>query len=1054
MKLIDFSVKHSLFVNLLSVFVIIAGTVSIFELRREAFPDISFDKVSISTIYKGASAEEVEKLVTTKIEREVREVDDIESIYSSSLEGVSLINLEISLDAKDKKKVINDIQKAVDRVTDLPEGVDDRPVVTEITSGKIPVIKVALSGKLEEFELRDYADALKDRFEDINGVASVARSGWRDEEFWVEPDAGKMAEYYVSIEEIMDSLAKRNVAIPGGKLRDNNQEYMIRVMGEFTTKEEIENVVIRANDQGNWLKVKDVARVKHTFEEEKITERVMGTRAITLTVIKREKGDAIKIVDKVNKTIDEFKKSSPGELKISTFYDMSYYIKRRLNVLKFNGTIGLLLIIGILFLFLEPIPALMTFLGIPIAMFTTLYAMNLMGMSINLITMFGLVVVLGIVVDDGIIISENVYRYLEQGLSPNQAAIKGASEVAAPVISTVLTTIAAFSPLLFMTGLLGKFIRNIPFVIIIALTASLMEAFIILPSHLADFAKPLKKGSIDDKEKAHWLVVLREKYRKLLKTALENRYKVASGIVALFFVCILLVKHVIPFVLFGSGGVEQFQLRAEAKKGTSLERMSELMIPVEEFISKIPKEYMDTYETIIGEASEERGFDPEAKTGSNVAGMTIYLTPSQQRKKTADQIMDEYRPALEVLEEQIPELEKLYFREQKEGPPVGKSIDIRVRGEDFSIINQIVTKIKNFMGTVDGVQDINDSYDLGSQELQIEVDKEKASAAYLNIGRIASSVRSAIEGGLATTIKRSKAEDEIKVLVRLPKKQRDTLNVFESLLIPNQLGNLIPLKEVAHINEHIGLRSIGHLDGKRFVSVTGGVDLKKITSAKANALIKKEFKDIAKEYPGYTVKYAGEEEETQKSMLSLLSAFAIAVLLIFLILATQFNSLVQPMIVLLTIPFGMIGVVLAFLLHGMNFSFLAILGIVGLTGIVVNDSIVLVDFINRMRRDGASRQESIIEAGVIRMRPVLITTFTTVAGLSTVAYGIGGSDPFLKPMALAIAWGLTFATILTLIVMPCFYAIVDDIALKVVKHGTVFERFNGNYKNKHSLKTK
>ncbi len=1046
MKIVDFSVKHSLFVNLLSVFVIVAGLVAMFQLRREAFPDISFDKVIISTIYKGASAEEVEKLVTTKLEKEIREVDDIENIYSSSIEGASLINLEISLDAKDKKKVINDIQKAVDRVTDLPEGVDDRPIVTEITSGKIPVIKIALSGDMDEFKLRDLADALKDRFEDINGVASVVRSGWRDEEYWVEPDLAKMRDYHVSIEEIMDSLAKRNVAIPGGKLRDSNQEYIIRIMGEFITREEIENVVIRANDQGNWLKVRDVARVKHTFEEEKITERVMGTRAVTLTVIKREKGDAIKIVEDVKKTIDEFKSISAQDIKISSFYDMSFYIQRRLKVLRFNGTIGLLMILGILFLFLEPIPALMTSLGIPISFLATLYVMNLLGMSINLITMFGLVVVLGIIVDDGIIISENVYRYLEKGLPPKQAAIKGASEVAAPVISTVLTTIAAFSPLLFMTGLLGKFIRNIPFVIIIALTASLIEAFVILPSHLADFAKPLKKGSIDDKEKAHWLVVLREKYRKLLKGALNNRYRVASGIVALFFVCILIVRFVIPFTLFGAGGVEQFQVRAEAKKGTSLERMSELMVPVEKFISEIPKKYMETYETIIGEASEERGFDPEAKSGSNHAGMTVYLTASQQRAKTANEIMDEYRLGLEQLKEQMPEFEKLYFREIKEGPPVGKAIDIRVRGENFSVINEIIAKIKSFMATIEGVKDINDSYDLGSQEVQIIVDEQKASAAYLSVGQIARSVRSAIEGGLATTIKRSKAEDEIKVLVRLAKQDRDTLSVFESLLIPNQFGNLIPLKEVAHVKEHVGLRSIGHLEGKRFVTVTAGVKEKQTTSGKVNALVKNEFKDITKQYPGYTVKYAGEEEETQKSMLSLLAAFGIAVLLIFVILATQFNSLVQPVVVLLTIPFGMIGVVLAFLIHGRNFSFLAILGIVGLTGIVVNDSIVLVDFINRMRREGMSRRESIIEAGALRMRPVLLTTFTTVAGLSTVAYGIGGSDPFLKPMALAIAWGLAFATLLTLIVMPCFYAIIDDISLKVVKHGTVFERKNGKKK--------
>lgn len=1045
MKLIEFSVKHSLFVNLLSVFLIVAGLVSMFELRREAFPEVSFDLVTLSTIYKGASSEEVEKLVTTKLETELREVDDIEEIYSSSIEGLSSIVLKISIDAKDKRKVVNDIQKAVDRVTDLPEGVDDRPVVTEITSGKVPVIKVAVSGQMTEFELRDLADNLKDRLEDIDGVASISRLGWRDEEYWVEPALGKMKEYHVSIQEIMDSLAKRNITIPGGKLRHDNQEFIVRTMGEFVSKEEIEDVVIRANDQGNWLKVKDVASVRHTFEEETRINRFLGTRSITLTVIKREKGDAIKIVSQVNKIISEFKNINPDKLKITTFNDFSFYIKRRLNVLKFNGTIGLLFVVGILFLFMHHIPAFMTSLGIPVAMLTTMYAMNLLGMSINLITMFGLIVVLGMIVDDGIIISENVYRYLEAGMPPKQAAIKGATEVAAPVVSTVLTTIAAFTPLLFMTGLLGKFVRSIPLVIIIALTASLMEAFIILPSHLADFCKPLKKG-VDEKESVNWLVALRGWYKRVLDKALNYRYRVALITTIVFIICLLIIKFLIPFILFSSRGVEQFAIRAESKEGTSLERMSELMLPVEQFVSEIPKEYIESYETVIGEISEERGFDPDAKKGSNIALINVYLTPSQRRHKSAKEIVDELRPGLEKIKEDNLEFEKLFFREFREGPPVGKAIDLIVRGEEYPVINEIILKIKNFLKGISGVQDLTDSYDLGSQELRVYIDEEKATQAYLTIGSIAAAIRNAFEGGLATTIKRSKAEDEIKVLVRLPKEQRDTLKVFNDLLIPNKFDNLIALKDVSVVREYKGLRSIGHLNGKRYVSLSGDVDSKKITSSKLNAIISRKFRDVSKEYPGYSLKYGGEQEETRKSMRSLFSAFGIAILLIFVILATQFNSLIQPAIVMLTIPFGMIGVVFAFLIHRENFSFLAIMGLIGLAGIVVNDSIVLVDFINKLRRQGVSRRESIIQAGSLRIRPVLITTFTTVAGLSTVAYGIGGSDPFLKPMALAIAWGLIFATALTLIVMPCFYAIVDDIALKVVKHGTVFKHLNNEAK--------
>jgi multidrug efflux pump subunit AcrB len=1039
MKIAEFSVKHSLFVNLVSALLIIAGLISAVQLRREAFPEVSFDTVMVSTAYRGGSPEEVERLVTTPLEKELKEVDNIEEISSSSHEGISTISLEIDPDTKDKDKVINDIQKAVDRVVDFPEGVDKRPQVIEIDSSQIPVIKVALSGKLTEFDLRELADNLRERLEDINGVAAVRRSGWRDEEFWVEVDLNKMKDYHISIQEVMQALQARNVTIPAGKLKSEGKEFILKTQGEFTTKEEIEDTIIRANDLGNWLKVKDVATVRHAFQEELVINKALGTRAITLTVVKKHSGDTITIVNNVNKIIAEFKNGSPQELKISSFYDLSYYVKRRLNVLKNNGIIAFIFVVISLLFFLHPTVALFTALGIPIAMLTTLWVMNLTGMSINLITMFGLIVVLGMVVDDGIIISENVYRYVEDGMPPKEAAIKGTTEVIAPVLATVVTSIAAFSPLLFTKGLIGKFIRNIPLVVIIALSASLLEAFIILPSHLADFLKASKKGEkIKAKKESAWFKKLVRLYTKILNRALNNRYKVTGGIVAAFICAVIIARFFMPFVLFSSRGVEQFMVRAETEPGISLEKMNELMLPVEDFISKAPPEYLDTFETQIGEMTEERGFDPYAQQGSNFAQITVYLTPAQQRHKTAKDIIEELRPGLA----KIKGFKKLYFREFKEGPPVGKSVELYIRGEDFSAINEIVAKIKDYLSKLKGVYDIADSYDLGNQELRIIVDQEKATRAYLSVGQIASSVRNAFEGGQATTIKRSKAEEEIKVLVKLPKEQRDNFEIFDKLLIPNSYGNLVPLKSVARVSQYQGLRAISHLEGKRLIAVTAEVDNKNITSAKANQLLQKEFKNIPSQYPGYNLKFGGETEERTKSVLSLVSAFWIAFLLIFLILATQFNSLIQPFVVMLTIPFGMIGVIIALLLHGEPFSFFSILGIVGLTGVVVNDSIVLVDFINKLRKNGVSRRDSIMEAGKLRLRPVILTTVTTVVGLSTVAYGIGGADPFLQPMALAIAWGLFFATGLTLIVMPCVYAIIDDVTLKIVKHSTVRKENN------------
>jgi multidrug efflux pump subunit AcrB len=1027
MKISEFSVRHSLFVNLCSLIIIIGGLFSLFTLKKEAFPSVSYNVVRVTTSFRGASAEKVERLLTSPLEKELREVDNIDEIVSSSYEGLSTIIIKISSDVKDIRKVVNDIQQAVDKVTDLPEDVDEKPTVTEITSDEFPVIKVSVSGSMDEFTLREYADTLRTLLEDINGVSAVERSGWRDEEYWVEPDLNTMKKYHISFRELVDSLRSQNVDIPGGKQEYSGKELIVKVKGELKRKEDIENTVIRSNDLGHWIKVKDVANVRHTFSDDIIINKAFGTRAIILTVIKKKKGDIIRIVDEVHKTIKRFKEGAPPELKIGTFYDLSYYVNRRLNVLRSNGIIGFIFVIIVLFVFLPPIPAFMTALGIPIAFFVTLWIMSTLGLTINLITMFGLVMVLGIIVDDSIIISENVFRYIEKGLKPPEAAIVGTNEVYRPVLATVITTMVAFSPLMFMQGLIGKFVRYIPFVVIIALMASLIEAFFVLPSHLADFSKPLKKG-FSPKDKDSWFYRFRIFYRKVLIKAINKRYKVIGVVSVLFIFSLIVAKFFMPFVLFSPHGVEQFSIMLEAEPDTNLYRTNEFISQVEKIVDTLPSKYLRAYETIIGKLMERRAYDPNVKQGNNFAQINVYLTAPSQRRKSAEEIIAMIRPRIEALFNTLREkgVEKLYFHRLRPGPAIGKPIDVKVQGEDFKKMLPIIAEIKQFLSSLEGVRDISDSYNLGSQEIHILINEEKAQKAFLTNTNIAFAIRAAFSGAVATTIKREKAEKEIRILVRLPRKERNNPEVFNKILVSNKFGNLIPLKEVVSFKKVRTLRTIKHIDGKRFISVTAEVDNKRMTSMKANTLLKKKFSDIPLRYPGYSLKFGGEEEETATSLKSLLRAFIIAVCLIFLILATQFNSLLQPFIVMLTIPLGVIGVIVAFLLHQEPLGFFAIMGFVGLTGVVVNDSIVLVDFINK-RRDKTSLREAVIEAGTLRLRPVLLTTITTVCGLATVAYGIGGLDPFLRPMALAISWGLMFATLFTLIVIPCTYLIIEDI---------------------------
>ncbi|MFC1510598.1 efflux RND transporter permease subunit [Candidatus Omnitrophota bacterium] len=1037
MKLAGFSVRNSVLINLISFLIIVVGIFAMFHLRKEAFPQVDYDIMSITTYYPGAPAEDVEKLVTIPIEKEIKGISGIKDIDSVSEEGFSNIGITIDPKATDKEQVVDDVERAVDRVRNLPSGVKDDPYIFELKSKEIPVIEISISGPYSEQVRRQYAENLEDIVLNITGVASVRRFGWRDPQFHVEVNPVKIKEYHVSMNEIMTALKTRNITLPGGHLTTQTEEFNVRTTGEFNTAQEIENVIIRANDAGNWLRIKDIAQVLDTFEDEKSIGRVNGERALGLVVVKSEGGDITAVVTNVLESVEQFKKSIPDDMELETANDMSFYVKRRLGVLKMNGLIGFVLVLIILFLFLDPMPALMTAIGIPIALFTTFFAMMALGITVNLVSMLGLIIVLGMLVDDGIIVSENVYRYIEQGMPPKEAAVKGTNEVMAPVLATILTTFAFFAPLFFLPDIIGKFIREIPMVVILALSASLFEAFIILPSHLADFVrgKKYQNGHHEDRRKRGWFIKLSKIYERTLRGAIKHRYLVIAGLVVFSAVTIFCAIFVfkLKVIMFTGEGIEDFFIRAEAKQGTSLEQMEELLKPVEKMVEGLGDHELDSYRTYIGEITEEIGFDPNSKRGTNFGQVTVYLTPAQRRERRQKDIVEALRPQLE----KIQGFEKLYFYAAKEGPPSGKAVEIGVKGDRLERLNEISQILAEHLKTIEGVSDVSTNYNFGKKELKVIVDEARAKKFYISITDVANAVRSTFYGGIATTVKPLKAEDEIEVVVRYEEDYRNKRNSFEDILVENAQGNLIPLKSVAQIVEKEGLHAITHYDGKRVVWVTADVDQEKATSFSVNSKMKKQFDNIEKDYLGYSLKFGGEYEEQKETQVNLLFSFVIALFICYIILTAIFKSLIQPFIVMTAIPFGILGVVIAFMLHGRPLSFFALMGSVGLAGIVVNDSVVLVDFINKSRKSGMGRRESLITSGLTRLRPVLMTTITTIGGLVSVAYGIGGGDPFLKPMGLSICWGLFFATGLTLLVIPCIYAIVDDIILKIFHHATV-----------------
>ena len=1024
MKLEEFSVKYPLFVNLLSVFIILAGLLSLKQMNREAFPNFSFDIVQVSTLLSGASPAEIEKLVTQPIEEKIAEVNDIEKYESFSVEGRSQVVITIDPDTDNKDRVVNDIQRAVDRVEDLPDEIEDRPLVFEIQTKTTPIVEVHINGDVPYPDLRRYAKNLEDRLLDIPDVSSVAKLGYREKEMSVEVNPALLDRHHIALTEVMDALRKQNRNVPGGKVLRGDQEYIVRTVGEFYTPEEIEQTVIRANDLGNVIKVGDIATVKETYEEELVLYRTNGENTINLVVIKKEKGDAIDLVERVKQVTLEYKKELPEAVEIELINDFSFWIKRRLGILSNNAYIGIVLVIASLLVFLSRSVALTTALGLPVAGFSAFFFMNIMGISVNLISMFGLIIVLGILVDDSIIVAENIYHHLEQGKSAHDAAIDGLREVFWPVTATILTTIAAFTPLLFMSGIFGKFVSVIPKVVIIALIASFIEAIFILPSHVAEAAHFGKWWAKDraKKVKSDWLEPLAVRYERMLRKWLKFRYAIFVVVPIVITLTGALYYFKMDFILFSAKGIEIFFLRAEAEVGTPLEKTADLMVPLEKLIEEIPDDILDDYITQVGIVQNDPN-DPFTSRGSHMGQIVVFLSPAQKREVTADEVIDNLRGRLKPIQEQQG-FSRVWFDRVRPGPPVGKPVAIRVRGEDFEVLNQIARKVEEQLKTIEGVVDIRSDYELGKKEFVYKIIPDLVGTALLSVEEVAANLQIAYDGGVATIIKT--AEEEIDVVVRFPFEAREDPNSIRNLYVRNRNDVLVPLWKITNVSQDQGVSVIKHLDRKRVVSVTASVQEKVITSAKVNSLMKEKMAPLMKDYLDYTILYSGEQEDTEKSLQDLQHAALLAMVMIFLILATNLGSVTQPLIVMTSIPLSLIGVVIAFFLNNEPLGFMALIGCVGLAGIVVNDAIVLVHAINKYRHQGMDVFEAVVRGGRRRLRPVLLTTFTTVLGLLPVAYGIGGKDPFLVPMALAISWGLLFATTLTLIVVPTFYMILND----------------------------
>ncbi|MCX7978561.1 MAG: efflux RND transporter permease subunit, partial [Bdellovibrionaceae bacterium] len=894
---------------------------------------------------------------------------------------------------------------------------------------------VAISGDENPLRLREIARELEKRLESVPGVAKVVFRGLRDLEIRVNVDPQKLQARGLTLDDVINSLRSQNRSVPGGTITPvqglgGGGEKIVRTVSELKTPQDVANAVIRANESGLTFRVRDVATVEYDLERPTVLNRVNGRPSISLTVLKKEKADAIRLVEDVKKATAEFASEHKG-LFTDFINDLSLLVKRRLGVLSSNMLVGLVLIAVILTLFLPGRIALVVISGVILSFFGTMIIFhNFLGTSLNLISLMGLIIVSGMLVDDAIVASDNIARLRDEGLDRERAAIDGAHQIAAPITASVLTTVLAFAPMLFMSGIFGKFIAFIPTGVIVALLFSLFESLIILPGHMAHYVHSMHlepRGPWSRFKLAFlrfWDNEVTERYTRIVEILVRRRYTVAISSLGFVILTGIIAASTLKFILFPPGGIDTFFIRAKIPTGASLDETAAAMEPIEKAIMELPKEELKNFATTIGLIQQDAN-DPNSKRGTEYAQIAVYLTPETDRVRSADEIIEDLRQKIGK-----PEIfEQLTFQKVAGGPPVGRPISLSVQGKEYEQILAAVADLKKVVAEIPGVFDVQDSYIPGKEELQVRIDMVKATMAGLNIASIGQTIRAAIDGVVATSVQL--LDDEVDIRVIFNSEARQNEKVLGKIQLANLRGNLVPLENIARIVRTKDITTYEHQNNNREIKVTADVDTKVTSSRNANNAIRKILPDFNRKYPELKVVFGGEDEDTQESLASLARAFAVAFLGILFVLILTFKSLLQPLLVAGTIPMGIIAVLWAFVILRMPLSFLAMIGIIALAGVVVNNAIVLIDYTNKLREQGMQKVPSILLAARTRLRPIFLTSFTTVAGLLPTAHGIGGIDRFVVPIAVALGYGLLIGSIMTLFFFPPAIAMLDDLTVWV-----------------------
>jgi multidrug efflux pump subunit AcrB len=1011
---ISWMAGRSVTANLLMLVLLIGGFVMAQNIQKDVFPDFELDLVTISLIYPGASPEEVERGSILAVEEAIQDIDGIKEITATAREGSGTVTVEI-VEGENASEIGQEIKNAVDRISSFPEDVED-PRVT-VPSRKRYVVSLALYGDQPEAVLREMAETVRDRLLMDPAISQVELTGIRNYEISIEIPQNVLRAYGLTLDGVAGIVRRAAVDVPGGAIKTEGGDVLVRVTERRDVGKEFGKIPIISTSDGTELLLGDIGIIRDDFEESDRFATFNDKPAVMLEVFRVGEQTPVSVSDAVHRQMDEINEILPEGLTLVARNDRSDIYKQRLNLMLRNGYLGLGLVFILLALFLEVRLAFWVSLGIPISFLGSFLLLPTLGISINMVSMFAFIVTLGIVVDDAIVVGENVYFYRQQGMPKLEAAVNGARDIAMPVTFSVLTNMVTFMPLFFVPGFMGKIFKEIPAVVITVFFISLIESLFILPAHLSHKGKRRegrflpKLHDWQQRFSAFFIRMVHTRYGPFLSFVLRWRYVSFSvGLMILLLAFGFIKSGRMGFELFPKIESDYAAVTANLPFGTSVKRTLEVQ-------KKLVQAGQIVAERNGGEKLVEGIY---ASVDGSLAQVRIYLTPPKVRPISTAKMTQLWRK--EVGE--IAGLESIKFESDAGGPGRGPAISVELSHRDIKVLEYASAELASAMGYFPNVIDIDDGFSPGKQQIDFKVLPE-AQSLNLHAADIARQIRQSYYG--AQALRQQRGRNEVKIMVRLPRAERISEYNLEEMILRTPDGGEVPLHEAVTLERGRADTSIERRNGRRVITVSADVRPRSQAVQVTEVLNTEIIPKLTARYPGLSFSYQGRQADRTESIQSLLQGLLIALVIIYAMLAIPLNSYIQPIIIMLAIPFGLVGAVIGHIIMGYSLSVLSLFGVVALSGVVVNDSLVLINFANRRRKKGSIASDAIQDAAIQRFRPIMLTTLTTFGGLAPMIFETSRQARFLIPMAISLGYGIVFATVITLVIVPSVYLIIDDI---------------------------